>query len=233
MDSVQLWARRYGYGYQWIGDELFDLLGDEFKPGGRIRPVIASDVARLRWMQNELRQGADLVVWMDADVLVFRPAAFTLLDAPFAVGREIWVQADPRKRWRVHRKVHNAVMQAADQGDGHNSFVDFYVDTAERLLVANSQPMPAQFVGPKLLTALHNVTHMPVLESAGMLSPAVVADLLAEGGEALRRMLNKAAAPLHAANLCRSSVMGGELAGPEMDQLIDMLLARPNILGRA
>ena len=230
MDSVKQWARTAGYNYQWIDDALFDLLPAALKPGGRISPVIASDLARLRWMQQVLRQGAECVVWLDADVLVFAPAQFQLLEDVFAVGREIWVQPETHTRWRVHRKVHNAFMQASDQGDGHNSFVDFYADSAERLLRANGQVMPAQFIGPKLLTALHNVIQMPVLESAGMLSPAVVADLLASDGPALRRMRDKACAPLHAANLCRSSVAGGALDSRQMEQLIDRLLAQPQLL---
>ena len=231
MDSVRQWARARDYSYQWIDDALFDFLPGALKPGGRISPVIASDLARLRWMQHALRQGAQSVVWLDADVLVFSPAQFHLLDETFAVGREIWVQPDPHARWRVHRKVHNAFMQASVQGDGHNSFVDFYADSAERLLRANGQAMPPQFIGPKLLTALHNVVQLPVHECAGMLSPAVVADLLVADGPALLRMRDKACAPLHAANLCRSSVAGGALDPPQMEQLIDRLIAQPQLLG--
>ena len=39
--------------------------------------------------------------------------------------------------------------------------------------------MPAQFIGPKLLTALHNIALFPVVETASMLSPAEIRDLLA------------------------------------------------------
>jgi hypothetical protein len=48
-------------------------------------------------------------------------------------------------------KVHNAFMMFR-QG---NHFPDFYTDAAERLLDLNQGAMPAQFIGPKLLTALH------------------------------------------------------------------------------
>lgn len=230
MHSVREWAQARHYAYHWVGDELFDRLPDDLRPSRHISPVIASDIARLVWMQDVLKQGCQNVVWLDADVLIFRPGQFSLADAPCAVGREVWVQADAAQRWRVHRKVHNAVMQASGGDDGHNSFIDFYCETAQRLVRANRGGMPAQFVGPKLLTALHNVVQLPVIECAGMLSPAVIDDLLMGGGDALACMLGKSKAPLHAANLCRSSVHGEQLEVAQMIRLIEQLLERPQLL---
>ncbi len=233
MESVHSWAKQRGYAYRWLDDALFGLLPEDLQPGGLLTPVIASDIARLLWMQQMLAEGAHSVLWLDADVLIFNPEAFVLPDTSYAVGREVWVQQGEGRRWRVHRKVHNAALYAADMGDGHNSFVDFYADTAQRLVRANRRGMPAQFVGPKLLTALHNTVQFPVLETAGMLSPPVVADVLVGGGEALERMRSKSTASLYAANLCRSSVAGQQLDARQMDQLVSTLIRHPQLLAVA
>lgn len=227
MHSVEQWAAAQGFSYRWIDDELFDLLPADLQPGQRISPVIASDIARLIWMQQRLHHGDKAVLWLDADVLVIQPEQLMLPSAHAAVGREVWVQAEPAGGWRVYRKVHNAALLARDQGAGRNSFIDFYLDTAQRLVRANAHGMPAQFVGPKLLTALHNVVQFAVMEDVGMLSPAVVADLLHGGGGALKRMLGKSTRSMHAANLCRSSTHAGDLDDEQMLRLVDQLLAHP------
>jgi hypothetical protein len=51
-----------------------------------------------------------------------------------------------------------------------NSFLHFYAETIERLLRQNRGGIPPQYIAPKFLTALHNVTRLPVVESDGMLS---------------------------------------------------------------
>ena len=107
-----------------------------------------------------------------------------------------------------------------------NVFLDFYIDAAERLLRRNNGPMPPQFVGPKLLTALHNVVQCPVLETAGMLSPPVVADLLAGGGDALTRFRDESPVPVAGANLCASLLADAGFDARDIAAVIDGLLAR-------
>ena len=84
--------------------------------------------------------------------------------------------------------------------------------------------MPPQFIGPKLLTALHNVTQLPVMELAGMLSPAVVKDIVQGGGEALQQFIKYSSCPITGANLCISSCEREELTCVEMEQLVGELL---------
>jgi hypothetical protein len=105
-----------------------------------------------------------------------------------------------------------------------NSFLDFYADTAERLLRLNNGTVPPQFIGPKLLTALHNVARLPVLESAGMLSPMVIRDILAGEGSALDLFVQDSPQPIAAANLCVSSCDKDEVSDREMECLIDVML---------
>jgi hypothetical protein len=146
---------------------------------------------------------------MDADFLVFAPDQFALPHADdMAVGREIWVDhvdVGDRARLRVWRKVHNAFLMFEDIADGRHPFLDHYHYSAQRLLMANTGGMPDQFLGPKLLTALHNVVQLPVLDSAAMMSPCVGADIVQQGGPALELWLRQSPQRPAAANICWNS----------------------------
>ncbi len=220
IDSVRDWAGARGFDYRWLGDELFAAVDAELREKTRAQPVIATDLGRLRSLQQGLADGYRRVVWCDADFLVFRPHGFDLPDTDFALGREVWVQRDPEGRLRVYPKVHNAFLMF----ESGNSFLDFYTDTAERLVRLNQGSMPPQFIGPKLLTALHNIAQCPVLESAGMLSPAVMRDLLAGGGAALELLRAESKASPAAANLSSSLTAAEGFTETDMSLVIRRLL---------
>jgi len=223
INSVKQWAEFHNFDYCFLGDELFDCLSPEILKKTADQKVIATDLARLKQMRCFLDQGYQTVVWCDADFLVFDPANLVLADESYGVGREVWVQSkndQQTNRYKANVKVHNAFMFFR-QG---NSFLDFYTDSAERLLQKTTGPIPPQFIGPKLLTALHNVVQCPVVENAGMLSPAVIKDILAEGGRALDLFKAKSIEPLAAANLCSSLISNGEVLDVEINMLIERLL---------
>ena len=221
LDSVESWSRDNGFAYRFIGDELFEVLPDDLHSLAESRPVIASDLARLAWLRAGLADGHDCVVWCDADFLVFDSASLQLPEDDYALGREVWVQQD-EDRLRAWVKLHNACMMFR-RG---NSFLDFYHDTALRLLRANQGPMPPQFIGPKWLSAIHAIAQCPVLESAAMLSPLVMHDCLAGDGDALQLMRQKSKQAPTGANLSASLCTREGLDDARMDQLIDLLLAR-------
>jgi hypothetical protein len=221
LDSVANWAQAKGYDYRFIDDQIFDLLGPELVEKTRAQPVIASDLARLKSLQQGLLKGYACVIWCDADFLIFKADDFILPEADFALGREVWVQPAEPGKLRAYVKVHNAFLMFR-QG---NHFLDFYTDTAQRLLRLNQGSMPPQFIGPKLLTALHNIAVCPVMETAGMLSPAVIRDLLAGAGQALDLFYQKSPAALAGANLS-SSLIGREgFTEAHMESLIQYLLS--------
>ena len=213
------------YEYLFLGDELFDCLPAGLLDKTRHQKVVASDLARLFVLKNSLNRGYETVIWLDADFLIFNPAAFTVPDQPYAVGREVWVQKDRHGKLKVFKKVHNAFLMFR-QG---NSFLEFYSETAERLLLLNQATMPPQIIGPKLLTALHNIAILPVMESAGMLSPAVIKDVLSGQGLALDLFNSHSPEPLVAANLCASSCEKDEVSVMEMEQVIDVLSGHKKI----
>jgi len=221
LDSVASWAQAKGYDYQFLDDQIFDLLEPELVEKTRAQPVITSDLARLKSLQQGLLEGYACVIWCDADFLIFKADKFNLPQADFALGREVWVQPGEQGKLRAYIKVHNAFMMFR-QG---NHFLDFYTDTAQRLLRLTQGGMPPQFIGPKLLTALHNIVICPVMESAGMLSPAVIRDLLAGGGKALDLLHDKSPVSLAGANLSSSLTEREGITEAQMESLVQYLLS--------
>ncbi|MEJ2114927.1 MAG: hypothetical protein P8X88_02505 [Gammaproteobacteria bacterium] len=223
VDSVKSWSVLNKYEYMCIGDELFDYVSDEVLDKTKNQKVIATDLARLKALQDYLHKDYERVVWCDADFLIFSPCEFNLPDKSYAVGREVWIQNANKSsnKLTAHIKVHNAFMMF-NKG---NSFLDFYTDTAEHLLMGNQGSMPPQFIGPKLLTAIHNIAQCPVLESAGMLSPQVIKDIANGGGPALALFTQKTSQPIAAANLCNSLFGQREYSINTVMKCIDALQA--------
>lgn len=218
--SVKAWAASRAFDYRFLDDELFTPVAADLLEKTAAQPVVATDIARLYWLQKMLDHGYETVIWADADVLLFAPDRLLLPDTPCAFGRENWVQQDANGKLRNHRKIHNAFMMFR-RG---NTLLPFYIETAERLLRQNSGSMPPQFIGPKWLSALHNFSAQPVIESVDMLSPPVLKDWLAGGGDALRMHQRKTTSRLAGFNLCASSCERGAVSNDEMVRLVDGLL---------
>ena len=131
------------------------------------------------------------------------------------------MQLNEKGKLKAYSKVHNAFLMFRQE----NSFLDFYADTAQRLLELNQGSMPPQFIGPKLLTALHNIAVCPVMENAGMLSPLVMRDLIAGQGRAFDLFRQKSPVPLDGANLSGSLTEVERFSEGDMTRLIEGLLA--------
>ena len=226
LESVRLWCEINEFEYQYVNDELFESTPEDLQEKLQTQKVIASDLARLHALQEALNKGYRTVVWLDADFLIFYPEHFVLPDENYAVGREVWVQNDDQGKLKVYKKVHNALLMFR-QG---NSFLDFYRETAEKLLRQNEGSMPPQFIGPKLLTALHNVARLTVMESAGMLSPMVIKDIVRGGGEALQCFVKRSPNAIAGANLCISSRENEDIACAEMEKVISILIENRSII---
>ena len=224
--SVEQWARSSQFEYLFIGDELFDVISPELLEKTRTQKVVAADLARLRWIQMSLKE-YETVIWCDADFLIFNPDQFTLLSENYALGREIWIQSENNKL-KHYIKVHNAFLMFRKD----NTFLDFYTEIAENLLRKNTGRMPPQFIGPKLLTALHNIAQCPVLETAGMLSPLVINNIAQQSGPALDLFISACKYPVYAANLCASLYQDSHDATKEIEICIEVLLNKEMTLNR-
>ena len=200
--SVQDWCTLHGYDYVYCGDELFARVPDWYmdKVSGRL--PIATDLARLMWMEEVLAAGeAETVVWLDADVFVFAPQLFTVNpDSSCVFGYEYWLQKrDGRAGHKVHKNVHNAYC-AFRQG---SPVLPFLVETIQRMVRrVDVDYLPPQFVGPKLLTSLHNIVGFDVDCAAGAISPDLMQALLTDNHKLIAQV--GWPKPLAAANLCTS-----------------------------
>lgn len=218
ISSVKYWAELNKYQYEYIDDELFNYIPQELLSKTQHQVVIATDLARLKLLQEKLTDGYKTVVWCDADFLIFSPDNFHLPGTPYSLGREVWIQTDANNSNKLisNKKVHNAFMMFRI----NNSFLDFYAETAERLLNLNTGSISPQFIGPKLLSAIHNIAHCHVLETAGMLSPIVIKDIANNGGAALELFQMKSNKNIAGANLCSSLYKKGEVSENEIEQCI-------------
>jgi hypothetical protein len=216
VDSVKHWSDFNGFDYRFLDDELFSVIKNRLRLKFSAQMVILTDLARLLWIRQFLQQGYHTVVWFDADFLVFNESKLHLADTNYALGREVWVQKDKNNKIRAYIKVHNAFLMFRKG----NAFLDFYIETANRLLDLNEGHVPPQFIGPKLLTALHNIAHCPVMETAGMLSPLVIKDILKGGGKALDLFRKASPHEIYAANLGASVALKQGITELEMFEFI-------------
>jgi hypothetical protein len=200
--SVEGWARQRGYEYRLWGDEALQLTPLEYRAKLVGRFPIVADLARLLLIRDALVTGYQRACWLDADVLLFAPERLDLPDGDeCAFGREYWVQKNRDGRWQVRRNVHNAVCSFV----AGCPVLPFLIHTTQRI-IARADPVhiAPQMVGPKLVTALHNLTGFGLIDAVGALSPAVLDDVEQGGGDALQAMLAAAPEPLAGVNLCAS-----------------------------
>ena len=222
LSSVKQWAHAHQFEYCFLGDEIFDLLPNWFRDKVAFRMPILSDLARLLYARKALHT-YQRVIWLDADVLIFAPEAFNLPQTSYAFGYERWVQ--PHKKgvkhgWKVYKNVCNAFCMF----ERHNPFLDFYIHACEQNIArVNHQFIAPQMIGPKFLSAIHNVFQLPVTQQLGSASPYLLSDLAYDqqsstsSYHAMRLHLKEACVAL---NLCHSLL--GQYC--HHDHLIDEVL---------
>ena len=254
MDSVRTWAASQGYGYRFLGDELFEQVPDWYIEKVRGRMPIAADLGRLQWIQRLLSEGYSWVLWFDADMLVFAPNQLAIaLGESCIFGQEHWVQARTNKKsngrskgtpgWTVRKNIHNAF--AAFPQDC--PVLPFLVDLVLRMMKrVDPDYIAPQMMGPKLLSSLHSLAAFDYAAEVGALSPDVLR-AIATGTDrgAMKALCDAQPKPLVAANLCASLVSerhvvdgsAQESGQVHIDTVIDRLLAceaglmQPNDLG--
>ena len=236
MDSVRQWAAIHNYEYTFAGNEIFSAVPDWYmqKVGGRM--PIAADLARLLWIDQLLaEERADTIVWLDADVLVFAPESWKVQlsrDAQFGV--EYWLQhkdggtdhaaTENRKRAKkIYRNVHNAYC-AFKTG---SSTLKFLIDVVQhQVKEVDARYMPPQFVGPKLLTSLHNTVQFDLQEHVGAISPLLAEAVRLGDVETLNFYQRRLKQPIYAANLCASLALEQDA---QMLALVQKLLAQKGL----
>ena len=224
MQSVRDWALSAEFSYEFVGDEIFDLLPDDYRQAAVGRIPVLTDLGRLLLIRRALEGRFNRAIWVDADVLGFYADCLSVpADMDYAFCREVWVQPNHRRphNLKCFRNVHNAFC-LFERG---NPFLDFYIHACERIVRAAAGQMPNQIVGTKFLTALHNMCGLPLLETVGMFSPLVIRDVAAGGGEAVACLRREIPGPLAAANLC-SSLFDGEADGVALNDELMVQVCR-------
>jgi len=185
------------YAYQLEGDELFERNPRWLNEKLQGRGPIKSDIARLLWAREALAQH-ERVLWLDADVFIFMPERFDPLSRLEAsgppllpewgralFGLERWVQPHkkgPRFGWRVYQNVCNALC-LFERGA---PMLDFYLQSALGVIErVDPQFIAPQLIGPKLLSAQHNLSPLRVTSQLGSASVDLLIELALGEGQAL------------------------------------------------
>ena len=184
--SVQSWSMNEGYDYAFLGDEIFHFNPSWFDKKVHDRLPIRSDLARLLYAQCALNQ-YERVVWMDIDCFIFSPEHFTLVNEPYTFGHERWIQPHPKRGWKIYSNVCNAFFQFQRS----NPFLSFYIETAKKMIQrVEREHIAPQMIGPKLLTALHNIAQLSTTTMVGSASPWLIQDCAQGGGPLLQKVKN-------------------------------------------
>lgn len=205
LQDAKRWASHQGMDYRFVGDEIFDLVPAWYLAKCTGKLPVATDYARLLLLQQALQEGYEQAIWLDADVLVLDSSLRVEFAGTCAFGLEVWIE---RKQGKLvsRRNVHNAIVVFRQ----HCPVLPFLIRCVESLMRrVDAAHLAPQFVGPKLLQALHPFADFALLPEVGALSPLVVADILAGGGPALDVMCQHSPLP-KAVNLCASLLSAQE-----------------------
>jgi hypothetical protein len=215
MASVRDWAATQGYDYEFRGDELFALCGDDYlaRAGDNKRTI--TNLARLEWVRDSFAAGYERAIWLDADIFVFDPSRFNLdLREGYAFSKDayVWWGGGPM----VGHAVHNAALVFA----GPHRDLDWMIDIIR--YIAASRRLHDNFqVGVKLLTGLHAGFRFPLLTGVGSIGPAVMQAIAKRRPALVRLLAREHGFPIAAANMALSR--HNEMTVDELGRVMDIL----------
>ena len=223
--STREWAASRGFEYRFMGDEFLGYCPPRYRGAAANNVLLVSDLARLIAAGGLLDEGYDRAIWVDADVLVFAPAAFDVeTGEDFAFNTELWVNRE-QGRYVGWRRVNNAVCTF----DRDNAFLPFYIQACQRIVAerhADGSLTPLS-VGTDFLSGLHQLVPLPLIRSVATFNPLLMADLARGNVEPLRAYRKHFGHPLGAANLCGSlrgqTSQGVKMADPVYDAVVRAL----------
>ena len=209
MGTVRDWAAQWGYEYEFVDDRLFDLVPAWYRERCGRQRLPVTDLARLLLLREALHaRDYDFAIWLDADILVFDPAAFRMDDvASYALAREVWMARTAAGKLIKILGVNNSVL-AMRRG---NPALDFLIHACEAVVARHTEhTLEHNSVGPQLLSAIARAMPLPIVPGAGLSSPALSMELAGTrpvtDTELLRAFARESVEPLVALNLCASLV---------------------------
>ncbi len=223
MQTVREWAALRGFTYEFVDDALFDYAPPQLRalPRNSILPL--TDVARLGLLRARLASDYERALWIDADVVIFRPEQLLVADDGGAMlCHQIWSSQDAQQRL-VHRKgINNAFMMFRRDhpllGFLHYSAVQLYGHY-------DSATMPPTAIGTTFLTKLGTLLPIRLMPNVACLSPMLVSALVhGTNTEWLTEHATQFGQPFYATNLCHSMLSEGEEIAPHREKFSDAQL---------
>jgi hypothetical protein len=232
MLTVKAWAESNGYEYLFIDDALFEYVPQRLRKPALISLLPLTDLARLGILREKLAAGYGRALWVDADVVIFRPGEFRIPNACGALlCHEIWTRMDAQGQVHHERCINNAVM-VFDQGHPLLDFLHY----AAMELFAHLEPAKIRTttIGTDFLTRLGRLYPMRLMTDVACLSPLLI-HALSTGQQPglLQEHAERFGTPFHAANLCRSllepaspsSSQPAELSASQLAEVVETLVA--------
>ena len=219
--SVRSWALQHGHDYRLVGDEAFALCGPDYlaSVGADLRAI--TNLARLELVKAAHGEGYDLAVWVDADVLVFAPGAWSIDTVErYAFARETWIELDTSGRGRVFSAVNNSVF-VCRHGEPD---LDFLI-AATRHVALHRQLADNYQVGGDLIKGLRSSLAFETLPTVGMFSNFTVLALARGADELVALQARRHGGPVYAANLCASGNYAPPVSEAEAAAAIEALLS--------
>ena len=202
--SVREWAAHNGFEYTFLGDEIFERVPGWYrdKVGGNV--LLMTDLARLVLAKEQLDDGFERAVWVDADVIVFDPYGLSVdVDGQYGFCRQIWIGRrrlgrGPEYFLRRYFKTQarSEVNNAVAVFHRHCSFLAFYIDKCQAIVRNKTGKFNGLEVGTTFLTQLSRIMPVPIIDGIGLFSPLVNRDDAESGGAALPLHINAFAQPL-------------------------------------
>ncbi|MGQ0801444.1 MAG: hypothetical protein ACT4NL_15205 [Pseudomarimonas sp.] len=200
MHTVEAWARSRGFEYRFVDDRLFDYVPDWFKEKCRPHLCPITDLARLKLARELLQEGFERTVWVDADMLIVAPERLSVdVGSQFAYCHEVWTYADETGQATISHRVNNSISVFVKG----NAYLDFFIDACEQTARSLTQ-MGKLDASTRFLTELHAILPFPILFNVGIVSPALMADIVNGSAHFLPIYAQQLRAPIAAANLCAS-----------------------------
>lgn len=230
MQSVKEWSASRGYAYEFVDDALFDFLPATIRNDPRAPLLPKTDMARLGLLEDRLRHD-ERAIWLDADVLVFDPAGFTMPETGGAMlCHEIWTHLSEQGEI-VHRRGINNALMLFERGHPLLGFLRH----ASIELYQHSDPerMSSLALGTDLLSKLGRIVPLRLHSQLACLSPLLLAAVYyGDHPEWLRAHAQQHGHRFCATNLCRSLMVAPstqqrsrELDSIQMQTLIERLIA--------
>ena len=229
MASVRDWARQAGHDYQFVGDELLALVPKALQRRINGQLNLLTDLARLLLLRDHLASGYRRVDWIDADVLVLEPRAFTLPASGFFFCREQFLVRRNQRRIVFHR-IANAVTGFC-QG---RSQLQEYIQLAEAW-IQQAPILRHTSIGTELLTRWHRNSALPLLDGIVMASPQLLLALQRQDLATLmwyRRRMRASAVAMNMSLFFRHHTIEGLCLDDELFSTLCERLLLPDDRGR-